>query len=123
MTDQSPNTAFHASSFLQGANADYVEHLAARHAADPTSVDASWAAFFAALGDGAAEAQGAANGPSWARAEWPPQPNDEVTAALDGQWPADPKTAAKKVAAKAAEKGVGLSEAHCARRCLIRCVR
>lgn len=32
MTTQSPNAVFHASSFLQGQNADYIEHLHARHA-------------------------------------------------------------------------------------------
>ena len=32
MTDQSPNDQFHASSFLQGANAEYVEQLYARFA-------------------------------------------------------------------------------------------
>ena len=30
MTEQSPNAAFHSSSFLQGANADYIDQLAAR---------------------------------------------------------------------------------------------
>ncbi len=51
MTDQSPNDAFHASSFLQGANADYVENLYAAYAQNPEAVDASWAAFFRSLGD------------------------------------------------------------------------
>ena len=110
MTDQTPNAAFRASSFLQGANADYVEQLHARYAADPASVDDSWRAFFAALGDEPRAAEAAARGPSWARTDWPPAPSDELTAALDGQWPADPKKAGEKIAAKAAEKGVGLSE-------------
>ena len=52
-----------------------------------------------------------AAGPSWARTDWPPVPNDELTAALDGQWAEDPVAAVKsKVAAKAQEKGVSLSE-------------
>ena len=51
MTDQSPTAAFTASSFLDGANADYVDQLAARHAQDPNSVDPQWAEFFRALGD------------------------------------------------------------------------
>ena len=110
MTDQPTTAAFRDSSFLQGANADYVEHLQARYAADPASVDASWSAFFASLGDSAPDARANAEGPSWARADWPPTPSDDLTAALDGQWPADPKKAGEKIAAKAAEKGVGLSE-------------
>ena len=35
MTEQSPNSQFHASSFLQGANADYIDQLAAAYARDP----------------------------------------------------------------------------------------
>ena len=51
MTDQSPNATAHAQSYLDGANAEYIDQLQARYAADPNSVDAGWAAFFAALGE------------------------------------------------------------------------
>ena len=111
MTDQSPNAVFHASSFLQGQNADYIEQLHARYADNPGAVDESWRAFFAALGDAPALARAEAAGPSWGRADWPPQPADELTAALDGQWPAAPAPAADKIAARAAEKGAALTEA------------
>ena len=57
MTDQSPNAQFHASSFLDGANADYVDQLQARYASDPNSVDAAWAEFFRALGDSEIDAK------------------------------------------------------------------
>ena len=50
MTEQSPNDAFHSSSFLQGHNAAYMEQLYARYANDPHAVDESWRAFFEALG-------------------------------------------------------------------------
>ncbi|WP_225028440.1 2-oxoglutarate dehydrogenase E1 component [Xinfangfangia pollutisoli] len=115
MTDQSPTAAFTASSFLDGANADYVDQLQARYAADPNSVDAQWAEFFRALGDTERDARAAAAGPSWARADWPPAPVDDLTAALTGEWPAPPakeaKAAGKKIADKAAEAGVNLTEA------------
>jgi len=111
MTTQSPNAVFHASSFLQGQNADYIEHLHARYADNPGAVDESWRAFFAALGDAPALARAEAAGPSWGRADWPPQPADELTAALDGQWPAAQAPAADKIAARAAEKGAALTEA------------
>ena len=42
---------------------------------------------------------------------WPPAPADDLTAALDGQWPAEPEAAGKKIKDKAAEKGVALDEA------------
>ena len=82
MNDQSPNNALHASSFLDGANADYIDQMQARHAQDPSSVDAAWAAFFDATGDDHATATRNAQGPSWARADWPPAPSDDLTGAL-----------------------------------------
>ena len=112
MTEQSQNTVFHSSSFLQGQNAEYVEQLHARYADDPASVDASWQAFFRGLDDADADVQHSARGPSWARADWPPAPTDELTAALDGQWGPEPaRTVGDKVRAKAAEVGVALTDA------------
>jgi 2-oxoglutarate dehydrogenase E1 component len=114
MTDQSPNDIFRASSFLQGHNAEYIEHLYARYANDPNAVDAAWQQFFRELGDPGADAKAEAAGPSWARADWPPAPSDELTAALDGQWgdlgPAAQTSAGAKIAAKAAEKGVAITD-------------
>ena len=62
MTDQSPNDQFHASSFMQGHNAEYLEQLYARYANDPNAVDEAWAAFFAQLGDGEIEVKKEAAG-------------------------------------------------------------
>ena len=71
MTDQSSNDQFHASSFMQGHNAAYLEQLYAQYAQDPGAVDEAWRAFFAALGDAPADAQAEAQGPSWARSVSP----------------------------------------------------
>lgn len=49
MTDQSNNDVFHASSFMQGHNAEYIEQLYARYADNPNAVDESWQAFFKSL--------------------------------------------------------------------------
>ncbi|SUZ32561.1 2-oxoglutarate dehydrogenase E1 component [Roseibaca ekhonensis] len=114
MNDHSPDNGMTSESFLAGQNADYVEALQARHAADPSSVDDVWQAYFQSLGEATVDAQAAANGPSWARGDWPPQPADELTSALTGEWPAPPvekKDAAKKITEKAAEQGVSLSDA------------
>ena len=46
MTDQSANDQFHASSFMQGHNAEYLEQLYARYASDPDAVDEAWRRFF-----------------------------------------------------------------------------
>ena len=113
MTDQSPNDLFHASSFMQGANAEYLEQLYAQYANDPSAVDAAWVEFFQALGDAETDVKAEAAGPSWMRRDWPPTPNDDLTAALTGEWaPAaeEAKGAEKKIKAKAAEKGVEVSE-------------
>jgi 2-oxoglutarate dehydrogenase E1 component len=112
MTEQSPNDVFHASSFMQGHNAEYLEQLQARWASDPASVDEAWADFFRQLGDSEMDAKKEAAGPSWARADWPPAPSDDLTAALDGQWPAaaEGKAAGDKIKAKAAEKGIEVSD-------------
>ncbi|SHF13407.1 2-oxoglutarate dehydrogenase E1 component [Litoreibacter ascidiaceicola] len=109
MTEHSPNDQFHASSFMQGHNAEYLEQLYARYAKDPNAVDQGWQDFFKALGDADTDVTAEAAGPSWARTDWPPQPNDDLTQALDGQW-AEPEKAADKIKAKAAEKGVPVSD-------------
>ncbi len=112
MTEQSQNTVFHSSSFLQGPNADYIEQLHARYVDNPSSVDASWQAFFDGLGEAASDVTDAAAGPSWSRSDWPPVPNDELTAALDGQWAVDPeKHVGEKLRAKAAATGASVTDA------------
>ena len=113
MTEHSPNDQFHASSFMQGHNAEYLEQLYAQYANDPGAVDAAWAEFFAALGDAELDVKAEASGPSWARRDWPPQPADELTSALTGEWapaPAEAKAAAKKITGKADEKGIAVSD-------------
>lgn len=113
MNDQSPNDLFHASSFMQGHNAEYLEQMYARYAADPNAVDEVWQEFFRQMGDAELDVKAEAAGPSWARSDWPPMPNDDLTAALDGQWPApaaEAKGAGKKIKEKAAEKGVEVSD-------------
>ncbi|MBV7410817.1 2-oxoglutarate dehydrogenase E1 component [Maritimibacter sp. DP1N21-5] len=114
MTDQSPNDLYHASSFMQGHNAEYLEQLYARFANDPSSVDEAWQAFFRELGDTEVDVKREAQGPSWMRADWPPEPDDDLTHALDGQWPTDlpsrPAALAAKIAEGAKKSNVDVSE-------------
>ncbi len=112
MTEQSPNDIFHASSFMQGHNAEYLEQMYARYAADPNAVDEVWQEFFRQLGDAELDVKAEAAGPSWARSDWPPQPNDDWTQSLTGEWvePVEAKAAGKKIKEKAAEKGVEVSD-------------
>ena len=82
MTDQSPNDQFHAESFMQGHNAEYLEQLYARYASDPKAVDAAWASFFKQMGDDEVSAKRSAAGPSWARTDWPSDPTVVLTRRL-----------------------------------------
>ena len=102
MTEVSSNEQFHASSFLQGHNSEYVEQLHAAWVKNPASVDPSWADYFASLGEAPADVVSEAEGAPWARADWPPAPADEMTAALDGNWDVipDPKAIEKKIRAQ-----------------------
>ncbi|HXV00367.1 MAG TPA: 2-oxoglutarate dehydrogenase E1 component [Caulobacteraceae bacterium] len=87
-------------SFLYGGNAGFVEHLQARWARDPGSVEPSWAAFFATLADTPEIVRGSERPPSWAppRAE---EPRPEWLSAIDGMWPAVEAKLAAKIAAAA----------------------
>jgi len=117
MTEHPDTASFHASSFLQGANADYVDAMHARYAADPGSVDMAWAAFFRSLGDDPGLAQKQAQGPSWARADWPLDPADDLTLALTGAWPVpappmrEARAADAKIRAAAVAKGIEVTDA------------
>ncbi|WP_170342208.1 2-oxoglutarate dehydrogenase E1 component [Ruegeria arenilitoris] len=111
MTEHSPNSAFHASSFMQGHNAEYLEQLYAQYSKDPGAIDAAWAEFFRQMGDAAPDVQKEAEGPSWARSDWPPMPNDDLTGALTGEWiEVDAKAAGNKIKEKAAKAGVDVSD-------------
>jgi len=113
MTDQSANEQFHASSFMQGHNAAYLEQLYAQYARDPNTVDGAWQAFFQALGDSDLDVKADVSGPSWARKDWPPQPTDDLTAALTGEWMPPPQEAAaakEKILGKAKELNSTISQ-------------
>jgi len=88
MTSQAPlarasNDVLEATSFLQGANAAFVEALFRQWRESPDAVEPSWRAYFASLGD-----RPDPSGPAWAPQRRFEAPADELTAALSGQWPA-----------------------------------
>ncbi|MBV9971607.1 MAG: 2-oxoglutarate dehydrogenase E1 component, partial [Xanthobacteraceae bacterium] len=112
MSRQDANAAFARTSFLYGGNADYIDELYARYEADPIAVDGQWRAFFESLKDDARDVVENAEGPSWARADWPPLPRGDLVAALDGDWEEIGKAVAEKVQARAQGRGVELNESH-----------
>src|SRR4051794_26686887 len=104
MSRQNANAAFALSSFLQGANATYIDELYARYEKDPGSVDPEWQEFFKSLKDSPEDVQKNAKGPSWEKANWPPAPQDDLTSALDGNWMQVQKVVGAKLQAKAQAK-------------------
>jgi 2-oxoglutarate dehydrogenase E1 component len=71
MTRQPLNDVFLRTSFLQGANAAYMEQLYARYQRDPLSVSPDWQAFFESLADAPEGVLKEAEGPSWRPAPAP----------------------------------------------------
>ena len=69
MTRQPKNEAFARTSFLQGANAAYIEEMREQYERNPGSVGDEWRHFFASLHEeqGASPDTGNGHGPSWAR--------------------------------------------------------
>src|ERR1700759_3363622 len=111
MSRQDTNAAFGPSPFLQGTNAPYIDDIYARYEKDPASVDPEWQEFFKSLKDPPADVLKNADGPSWARDNWPLSPRDELTSALDGNWPEVEKIMGGKIAAKAQARGAEPSSA------------
>ncbi|GHA24445.1 2-oxoglutarate dehydrogenase subunit E1 [Devosia pacifica] len=105
MTRQEKNDTFLLTSFLYGGNADYIEQLYARYKNDPGSVDATWESFFSKLEDNGTDVAANADGPSWARNDWPQTPNSDLVSALDGDWGEVAVKTEKAVAKKAASEG------------------
>ncbi|MBX5193516.1 2-oxoglutarate dehydrogenase E1 component [Rhizobium sp. NZLR3b] len=89
MRQQPSGEDFSQTSFLDIANAQYIESLQARYLEDPDSVSAEWRDFFNSLGDEAADVQRNASGVTWRSVNWPIPLNGELIAALDGNWPDD----------------------------------
>ncbi|MFZ0720084.1 MAG: 2-oxoglutarate dehydrogenase E1 component, partial [Xanthobacteraceae bacterium] len=111
MSRQDANAAFALTSFLYGGNAAYIDDLYGRYEIDPKSVDAEWQAFFQSLKDDARDVEKNAQGPSWARSDWPPLPRNDLVAALDGNWAEASQALGGKVKAQAQTRGVDLSAA------------
>jgi 2-oxoglutarate dehydrogenase E1 component len=111
MSRQDATSAFARTSFLYGSNAAYIEDLYARYEKNPGSVDAEWQVFFQSLKDEAADVAKASRGAFWKKPNWPPRPNGDLVAALDGQWAETEKKIGEKISAQAQAKGVELTSA------------
>ncbi|MFD2647010.1 2-oxoglutarate dehydrogenase E1 component [Devosia albogilva] len=106
MTRQEKNDQFLLTSFLYGGNADYIEQLYSRFKTDPNSVDETWKSFFSRLDDPQDTANHNAEGPSWARRDWPQAAGGDLISALDGNWGEIAVKTEKAIAKKAEAMGV-----------------
>ncbi|MBI1272871.1 MAG: 2-oxoglutarate dehydrogenase E1 component [Alphaproteobacteria bacterium] len=84
--------SLYESSFLTGANADFIADLYVRYLQNPGSVDASWAAFFADLKDDPASLNSERRGASWTPAAPVEKTAANGQAAGNGQIVAMPTT-------------------------------
>jgi 2-oxoglutarate dehydrogenase E1 component len=100
------NEVLAETSFLYGGNAAFVEDLYTKWEANPASVEPSWQAFFASLGE-----SGAAAKPQWVKPAAPAARPDWMSA-IDGMWPAVEAKLAKGVEAR--KPGVSQDEVRAA---------
>ncbi|GAA6155715.1 2-oxoglutarate dehydrogenase E1 component [Pyruvatibacter sp. HU-CL02332] len=104
------NEAFDETSFLYGGNAQYLEQMHHRYAQNPSSVDARLRAYFDGLKDDPGAVATEANGPSWARTDWPPLANGDLVSALDSNWGDTESHLKGKIEGKASSAGVSLTD-------------
>jgi len=93
MTSQSPrlnrssNDILEATSFLQGANAAFIESLYAQYQENPDAVDPSWRTYFSSLSEQDLNATQLGRGPEWRRDAKPDLASGDLVGALTGHWP------------------------------------
>lgn len=111
MSRQPLNDAFARTSFLQGANASYIEDMQAQYERNPGSVSDEWRLFFQSLQEEHGRAEAEAAGPSWARPIQDLQANGELIAAFTGDYGAAERTLRDKLSQRAQVAGQELSPA------------
>ena len=86
---RSSNEILEATSFLFGANTQYLEELYSRYLEEPESVDPSWRSYFDGLRERGLTPAQLGRGPEWRRDIQPEQEDSEIIGALTGLWPRD----------------------------------
>jgi 2-oxoglutarate dehydrogenase E1 component len=111
MSRQPQNDAFAQTSFLQGANATYIEQLQAQYEQNPGSVSDEWRLFFQSLQDTQGRAEAEASGPSWARPVQEMQPNGDMIGAFTGDYGGIERELRDKLSQRAQARGYEVSPA------------
>ncbi len=110
MTRQPKNEAFARTSFLQGANAAYIEEMQAQYERNPGSVSDEWRHFFASLQEDQSGGGNGHSGPSWAKPlEQIEQEGDrELLGALTGDYGETEQHVRGRLQARASAAGVDM---------------
>jgi 2-oxoglutarate dehydrogenase E1 component len=103
------NETFARTSFLDGANAAYIEDLYERFQENPGSVTADWRAFFTDLKERKDSVLAETHGPSWKPRNGEPRGDGDLLNALAADWGPEERDIGRKIGAKAQAKGVEIS--------------
>ncbi len=103
------NEAFLRTSFLDGANAAYIEDLYERFQENPGSVTADWRAFFTDLKERKDHVLAETSGPSWKPKNDGTYENGDLLNAFAADWGHEEQEIVRKISVKAQEKGVEIS--------------
>src|SRR5262249_27053430 len=109
MTRQPKNEAFARTSFLQGANAAYIEQMQAQYERNPGSVSDEWRHFFSSLHEDAGARHRRGSGPSWSRQGERAEGENELLQALGGDWGGAERDIRDKLHARARSAGFDMS--------------
>ncbi len=103
------NETFARTSFLDGANAAYIEDLYERFQENPGSVTADWRAFFTDLKERKDSVLAETHGPSWKPRDGGERHESDLLNALAADWGPEEREIGRKISAKAHEKRVEIS--------------
>ena len=111
MSRQALNQSFLQTSFLDSANAAYIEEMQDQYARNPGSVPDQWRHFFESLQEGAGTVENEPLNPSWAVPLTQLEANGEMVAALTGDYDQLQNELHGKIAERAHQHGVEMSPA------------
>ncbi|MFN3869172.1 MAG: 2-oxoglutarate dehydrogenase E1 subunit family protein, partial [Hyphomicrobiaceae bacterium] len=120
MSRQAQNEQFLRTSFLDGANAAYIEEMQAEYERNPASVSDEWRQFFESMmegeparttADGGSSSGGSGSGGSWGTPLAELNRTDDMTAALSGTYQVTERTIRERIAQRAQAAGVEITPA------------
>jgi 2-oxoglutarate dehydrogenase E1 component len=109
MSRQAQNAAFQITSFLDGANASYIEEMQAQYERNPGSVSDEWRLFFESLREERGRLGPESQGATWGVPLTQLQSNGDLVSALTGDYGAAERDIRGKLEARAHSAGFEMS--------------